>query len=200
MTPVQLELARWREMQRTARKCRHLAQACRTPVARLVRFDRALSQAWNASLHKLERLNPDNGLGEIDATQTDRVKELSDLVEILQENERDIAKHIARLSARKPKPSKPIEQKIAARKKRKAKEEVRRAKFEVEHAKWERHVRDSAARYLGKLPPEPVRTVLERIEQSAAANTAEVRSDLRFHGWEDVADEFLAMKKKEPKL
>lgn len=201
MTPERLELARWREMQRTVRRCRHLAHACRTPVARLIRFNRALSQAWTKSLTKLERLNENHGLEAIEPTQGERVEELAELTTTLEGFDRKISDKIARLQGRKPRPVKTIEQKIATRKVVRAKEQRRREAFGKAHEKWKRHVQDTAARYLGKFPPQPIIRWLEAIERNAYANNAAARSAIRHQpGWEGVADELLGLAKNEPKL
>lgn len=98
MNLKQLELKRLRELLAAIRRGRHLAQAMRTPVARLMRFDRATSQGINRILAKWETLGLKEPFGSFDRTfDDDSIDRLKVHTTMLAQVEKKILARIARL-------------------------------------------------------------------------------------------------------
>jgi len=201
MTPLQLELKRLRELAAGARKARHLVHAMRTPLARLVRFERAALEAWNKPLEKLSRLKPNHGFEAADPDDyRDRIAHLANLADALGKDEARVKARIDKLAAsKKLTTSKPIEQRIKGRRKAKLKAGAKREAAARAHGQWEARVRASAERFLGKGPDERSVRWLEQISADASKNTAMARSAMRQYGDGDIADDMLAIAKAEPK-
>lgn len=99
MNIKQLELKRLRELLGAIRRSRHLAQAMRTPVARLVRFDRATASGINRVLAKWEPMGIREPIGEFERTFGDEpIERLATHTKELAGLEKKIQERIARVT------------------------------------------------------------------------------------------------------
>jgi chemotaxis response regulator CheB len=192
MTPAQLELRRLRELRSGARKARHLVHAMRTPLARLVTFERRAVQAFNRPLVKLERLKDGADFARYEPSDhREMVVHLLNLAEQLEKDEKRI---------KTAKPLEPIEQRIAARKKKAERARKAEAEEAAKNKAWGEKVRTTIEPMIAASAsgPAQVRQVLAAIKVSPRNNSAQNRAILRHYGSSDWAEALLELSKENP--
>lgn len=131
MNIKQLELKRLRELLGAIRRGRHMAQAMRTPMARLVRFDRETANGINRVLAKWETLGLKEPIGTVDRTfDSDSIDHLKVHTAELTQIEKKVVGRIAKLE-KDPLLRAPASEVKAARKRRTAAQQRITAKLKA---------------------------------------------------------------------
>lgn len=131
MNLKQLELKRLRELLGAIRRGRHMAQAMRTPIARITRFDRMTSSGINRILAKWETLGLKEPIGTVDRMfDDDSIDRLKIHTAELAQVEKKVLGRIAKLE-KDPLLRAPASEVKAARKKQTAAQQRIAAKLET---------------------------------------------------------------------
>lgn len=205
MNLKQLELKRWTELLQAVRRARHITHAKRVPLARYLKLDKQALDSWNKAIGKLLLVNPAVA-DEYDRLESDARDHLSHLAEKAEEwasLEKDIVKRVAKVRASKvlTKPSAPIEERIAKRRK----ERARRIKSETATAAAKsKALRDAqglavqvSKKVNGVRISDAQLDAVNRLLRDPLTNGALLRAQVRGTGKDkamvDVADEFQAI-------
>lgn len=163
MNLTQLELKRTKELLAKVREARHVAQAMRKPLAQYLRFDGTIRRLVNGGIRRVNAIH-ESSFEEWATDWQPKIEELETAAKVLEKLQRQVEARIKRIKASPAltKPSKPIEERIRARRSKTKRE---KAKFIQLAERREKLDRDTIA-YLVELQ----RTLETDDARNAAAN------------------------------